>query len=160
MTYNDEQRKEYLCNWLKDFMRKNSCRHGFAGWAADVFPINAASLSALADYLFNEMVAQTNWFKFECKDIVDKDKKTITIPYENSDNIWFFVLTLREKIADKRHFGYPIPEDATKLLGVLEAEYERVSTEEEKERQRREAEEKERKEYQEYIRLKKKYEDK
>ena len=127
-------------------------------------PYSDEEISKMAEYMLSKMNNKDNFFDYDCSLNIDDKDKTITIPYNNSDEIkilkdrfdWRNDLRFRNSfIAETsalkwRDDIYKIFEEAYNKQKKIEEEILLKKAEEEKEKKDRE----------EYERLKKKYEGK
>lgn len=158
----DVAKKEFVKNCLREFLLKNSTSaHGMFGFAPcdyKTFSVNAKSIEALTDYLFTEMESQKSFFDYRCDGFLDDENKILKLPYRNSEDIRVVLDGLKNRMYEYRAHHRNEDTDLHKLIDCVEKTYQEVVHIEAVERERKRKEEEEKKEYDEYLRLKKKYE--
>lgn len=158
----DVAKKDFVKNCLREFLLKNSTSaHGMFGFAPcdyKTFSVNAKSIEALTDYLFAEMESQKSFFEYSCDGLLDDENKILKLPYRNSEDIRTVLDGLKNRMYEYRAHYRNEDTDLRKLIDCVEKTYQEVVHIEAVERERKRKEEEEKKEYDEYLRLKKKYE--
>lgn len=158
----DVAKKDFIKNCLREFLLKNSISaHGMFGFAPcdyKTFSVNAKSIEALTDYLFVEMESQKSFFEYSCDGLLDDENKILKLPYRNSEDIRTVLDGLKNCMYEYRAHYRNEDTDLRKLIDCVEKTYQEVVHIEAVERERKRKEEEEKKEYDEYLRLKKKYE--
>lgn len=157
----DVAKKDFIKNCLREFLLKNSTSaYGMFGFALcdyKTFSVNAKSIEALTDYLFVEMESQKSFFEYSCDGLLDDENKILKLPYRNSEDIRTVLDGLNCMYEYRAHHRNE-DTDLRKLIDCVEKTYQEVVHIEAVERERKRKEEEEKKEYDEYLRLKKKYE--
>ena len=159
----DVAKKDFVKNCLREFLLKNSTSaHGMFGFAPcdyKTFSVNAKSIETLTDYLFSEMESQKSFFDYRCDGLLDDENKILKLPYRNSEDIRVVLEGLINHMFEYRAAHHRNEDtDLRKLIDCVEKTYQEVVHIEAVERERKRKEEEEKKEYDEYLRLKKKYE--
>lgn len=158
----DVAKKEFVKNCLKEFLYKNSTSasrmFGFAPCDYQTFNVNAKSIGLLTDYLFAEMESQKSFFEYSCDGLLDDENKILKLPYRNSEDIRTVLDGLKNRMYEYRAHHRNEDTDLRKLIDCVEKTYQEVVHIEAVEREQKRKEEEEKKEYDEYLRLKKKYE--
>ena len=104
------------------------------------------------------MLDNEKFFSYSCDKLFDTENKIIKIPYDDSSDIWRIMCALNDYSTYCRNCTDIKKEKLNKLVDCFRTAYERVHTLEQKEEEKRRKEEAEKRDYQEYLRLKKKYE--
>lgn len=158
----DVAKKDFVKNCLREFLLKNSTSaHGMFGFTPcdyKTFSVNAKSIETLTDYLFSEMESQKSFFEYSCDGLLDDENKILKLPYRNSEDIRTVLDGLKNRMYEYRAHHRNEDTDLRKLIDCVEKTYQEVVHIEAVERERKRKEEEEKKEYDEYLRLKKKYE--
>ena len=155
----DVAKKDFVKNCLREFLLKNSTlAHGMFGFDYKTFSVNAKSIATLTDYLFSEMESQKSFFEYSCDGLLDDENKILKLPYRNSEDIRTVLDGLKNRMYEYRAHHRNEDTDLRKLIDCVEKTYQEVVHIEAVERERKRKEEEEKKEYDEYLRLKKKYE--
>lgn len=158
----DVAKKDFVKNCLREFLLKNSTSaHGMFGFAPcdyKTFNVNVKSIETLTDYLFSEMESQKSFFDYRCDGLLDDENKILKLPYRNSEDIRTVLDSLKNRMYEYRAYHRNEDTDLRKLIDCVEKTYQEVVHIEAVEREQKRKEEEEKKEYDEYLRLKKKYE--
>ena len=158
LAYEDLVKGDFIKNCLENFFSKNAKQLRSIFGSIWSFPVDSENICNLADYLYSEMLDNEKFFSYSCDKLFDTENKIIKIPYDDSSDIWRIMCALNDYSMYCRNCTDIKKERLNKLVDCFRTAYERVHTLEQKEEEKRRKEEAEKRDYQEYLRLKKKYE--
>ena len=115
-------------------------------------------LKLLQIICFLKWKARNHFFDYRCDGLLDDENKILKLPYRNYEDIRVVLEGLKNHMYEYRAHHRNEDTDLRKLIDCVEETYQKVVHAEAVERERKRKEEEEKKEYDEYLRLKKKYE--